>query len=141
MKCTAVENRIFEKLDRIHLSIISWTFFVELFFWLMIFIELNFWKKPSFSLLKSEYIWKTNLTDNDEDDTLTFTVYRKYVFRPDLSNNLTGDEVVTTLHPGICKHSKTNYTQFYLHVYDPKLITFTLTALAQKYEGYIFNWL
>lgn len=48
----------------------------------------------------SEHIWKTNITDNDEEDTMTFTLMKKYVFRPDLSNSLTGDEIITTLHPG-----------------------------------------
>lgn len=37
---------------------------------------------------------------------MTFTLYKKYIFRPDLSNNLTGDEIVTTLHPGNVNENK-----------------------------------
>lgn len=31
---------------------------------------------------------------------MEFDYVKKYVFRPDLSNNLTGDEIITTIHPG-----------------------------------------
>lgn len=48
----------------------------------------------------SEYDWKTDISDDEEEDTMEFILMKKYVFRPDLSNNLTGDEIVTTLHPG-----------------------------------------
>lgn len=66
----------------------------------------------SFILFHSEYIWKNNITDNDVEDTMEFDVWRKYIFRSDLSNGLTGDEIVTTLHPGINRSfEKINYTQ------------------------------
>lgn len=51
-------------------------------------------------LSDSEYIWKENIVDNDQEDTMEFDTWKKYVFRADLSNGLTGDEVVTILHPG-----------------------------------------
>lgn len=48
----------------------------------------------------SEYNWKENIIDNDEDDTMEFDMWKKYVFRANLSEGLTGNEVVTVLHPG-----------------------------------------
>lgn len=54
-----------------------------------------------FSMLGSQYVWKNNITDNIADDTMAFNMWKRYVFRPDLSNGLTGHELVTTLHPGI----------------------------------------
>lgn len=56
------------------------------------------------SLLFSEYHWKMNITDDNEDDTMEYDVWNKYVFRPNLSEGLTGDEVITTLHPGTSKN-------------------------------------
>lgn len=50
--------------------------------------------------LNSEYIWKDKIVDNDEEDTMEFDIWKRYVFRPDLSNGLTGQENVTILHPG-----------------------------------------
>lgn len=58
----------------------------------------NFNSESFFSY--SEYIWKNDIVDNDEEDTMEFDIWKRYVFRPDLSNGLTGDEVITTLHPG-----------------------------------------
>lgn len=38
------------------------------------------------------------MTDNEEDDTLTFNMKNTFIFRPDLSNGLTGNEIITTVH-------------------------------------------
>lgn len=67
-------------------------------------MEKNF--PESKTLSNSEYIWKENITDNDADDTMEFSIWKRYVFRPDLSNGLTGDEIVTILHPGDYNHLK-----------------------------------
>lgn len=40
-----------------------------------------------------------NVTDYNLDDAVEFTTVKKYIFRPELSHGLTGDEIVTTLHP------------------------------------------
>lgn len=50
--------------------------------------------------LISEFISRKNISDDEEADTMQFTLWRKYIFQPDLSNGLTGNEEVTTLHPG-----------------------------------------
>lgn len=41
--------------------------------------------------LDSEYVWKNNISDNEAEDSLAFNIMKKYIFRSDLSNNLTGD--------------------------------------------------
>lgn len=51
----------------------------------------------------SEYITRINVTDDEKSDTMTSTLWRKYIFKPELSGSLTGDEVVTILHPGESK--------------------------------------
>lgn len=38
------------------------------------------------------------MVENDEDDTIEFTLQNTYIFRPDLSNGLTGNEIVTMPH-------------------------------------------
>lgn len=90
MKCIMAVSRVSRKLDRTFLSksdiIIS-----------LICITFCCLYFRSFG---SEYIWKNNISDNDAEDTMAFNNMKKYIFRPDLSNNLTGDEIVTTLHPG-----------------------------------------
>lgn len=48
----------------------------------------------------SEHLRKENIIDDDDLDTIEYDDIRTYIFRPDLSNNLTGDEIVTTIHPG-----------------------------------------
>lgn len=53
-------------------------------------------------LSHSEYISKYDTIDSDENDTLTFTLKKTWIFKPKLSGGLSGDEIVTTLHPGIC---------------------------------------
>lgn len=41
---------------------------------------------------------KFNVTDNNEDDTVEFNMKKTFYFRSDLSNGLTGNEIVTTVH-------------------------------------------
>lgn len=48
----------------------------------------------------SEHLRKVNIIDDDDMDTIEYDDIRTYIFRPDLSNGLTGDEIVTVLHPG-----------------------------------------
>lgn len=65
----------------------------------------------------SEYHWKINVIDDLEEDTMEFDYMKKYVFRPDLSNNLTGEEVITTLHPGLfkkCSPTKINHVKIFM---------------------------
>lgn len=39
------------------------------------------------------------MTDNDEDDTITFNMKNTFIFRPDLSRKgLTGNEIITTVN-------------------------------------------
>lgn len=38
------------------------------------------------------------MIDNEEDDTLTYNMKSTFVFRPNLSNGLTGNEIITTVH-------------------------------------------
>ena len=45
-----------------------------------------------------EWQEKVNMTDRDEDDTVEFSTKRKYIFRPDLSEGLTGDEELMFPH-------------------------------------------
>lgn len=48
-----------------------------------------------------EDVLKHETVDDDESDTLEFTLKKAWKFRPKLSNGLNGNEIVTTLHPGI----------------------------------------
>lgn len=48
-----------------------------------------------------EDVLKHETVDDDENDTLEFTLKKTWKFQPKLSNGLNGNEVVTTLHPGI----------------------------------------
>lgn len=49
----------------------------------------------------SEHLRKVNIIDDDNLDTMEYDDIRTYIFRPDLSESLTGDEIITTIHPGI----------------------------------------
>lgn len=51
----------------------------------------------------SEHLRKENIIDDDELDTIEYDDIRTYTFRPDLSKNLTGNEIITTIHPGKLK--------------------------------------
>ncbi|KAG4077516.1 hypothetical protein HA402_002943 [Bradysia odoriphaga] len=46
-----------------------------------------------------EWMQKFNITDNDSEDTLTFNMKKTFIFRPDLSKGLTGNENITMVHP------------------------------------------
>jgi scavenger receptor class B, member 1 len=41
-----------------------------------------------------EWKLRENIVDNDSDDTLSFTLKQQFIFKPELSNGLTGDEEV-----------------------------------------------
>lgn len=58
---------------------------------------------PFFSFIANFREWKEkyDLVDNDEDDTLTYHYKNTFIFRPDLSANVTGDEIIVIPHP--CK--------------------------------------
>nr|QGW45470.1 sensory neuron membrane protein 1d [Bradysia odoriphaga] len=46
-----------------------------------------------------EWKEKFDMTDNEEDDTLTFNMKNTFIFRPDLSRKgLNGNEIITTVH-------------------------------------------
>lgn len=49
-----------------------------------------------------EWKEKYDLVDNDEEDTLTYHYKNTFIFRPDLSENVTGDELIVMPHP--CKY-------------------------------------
>lgn len=38
------------------------------------------------------------MSDNEEDDTVTFNMKNTFIFRPERSNGLTGNEIITTVH-------------------------------------------
>lgn len=82
--------------------------------------------------LNSEYIWKTNTSDNEDEDSMAFTLYKRYVFRPDLSNSLTGEEEVTTLHPGDIKSIALKYLRRLLNNYTILLTSTDLTCTVKK---------
>lgn len=43
---------------------------------------------------------KVDTIDDDETDTLEYTLKKTWTFQPKLSNGLSGNETVTILHPG-----------------------------------------
>lgn len=47
------------------------------------------------------------MTDDEKEDTLTFNMKNRFIFRPDLSNGLTGNEIITTIHPLISVKKRT----------------------------------
>lgn len=42
----------------------------------------------------SEWKLRENLVDNDSDDTISFTLKQQFIYRPELSNGLSGNEEV-----------------------------------------------
>lgn len=46
-----------------------------------------------------EWKEKFDIEDNEEEDTMTYHFQNRFIFRPDLSGNLTGDEIITMPHP------------------------------------------
>ncbi|XP_014251146.1 sensory neuron membrane protein 1-like [Cimex lectularius] len=48
-----------------------------------------------------EWKEKVNLEDDNTDDTVSFNMKAKWIFRPDLSGGLTGEEVVFIPHPAL----------------------------------------
>lgn len=45
--------------------------------------------------LLREWKLRENIQDDDSKDTISYTMKNRFIFRPDLSNGLTGDEIVT----------------------------------------------
>lgn len=54
-----------------------------------------------FQFLHASREWKEkfDMVDNEAEDSVTFHYKNTYVFRPDLSGNLTGDEIIVVPHP------------------------------------------
>lgn len=51
-----------------------------------------------FSLSLREWKEREDIHDDDFRDTVSYTMKNRFVFRPDLSNGLTGDEIVVVPH-------------------------------------------
>lgn len=67
-------------------------------------------------MVDSELLRKVNIVDDDDLDTMEYDDFRTYTFRPDLSKHLTGNEIITTIHPGkTVKDEKQN--QFFSYIY------------------------
>lgn len=56
-----------------------------------------------YDIFLSEYIIKHDEIDDEDQDTLEYTLKKLWIFQPDMSNGLTGEEQITLLHPGIYK--------------------------------------
>lgn len=41
------------------------------------------------------------MNDDDDDDTVSYDIYNEFIYRPDLSEPLTGEEILTIAHPFI----------------------------------------
>lgn len=66
---------------------------------------------------------KVNASDYDSEDILEFTTIKKYIFVPELSNGLTGEEIVTTLHPSKSQ-GFSNFIQILIHEVNAIFSTF-----------------
>lgn len=80
-----MENQIFKKLDHISSSK----------FKLNKMIKKIYIKKMIFF---REWKEKVDLVEDTEKDTITFYLKDSFIFRPDLSNGLTGEEIITLPH-------------------------------------------
>jgi scavenger receptor class B protein 1 len=47
----------------------------------------------------SEYKTKFNVVDDEVEDTVAYDMKNTFIFRPDLSNKLSGDEIISVPHP------------------------------------------
>lgn len=45
-----------------------------------------------------EWKLREDIQDNDKEDTISYTLKNRFIFRPDLSKGLTGEEIVTVPH-------------------------------------------
>ena len=95
----------------------------------------------------SEWKVKYDQTDNDEDDTLEFTLRNTFYFKPELSNGLTGDEIVTIGHPGIRDDLQSD-RNFWYAIFRPVMLGVSLAinvdrkpmlGLANKAMNEIFH--
>ncbi|XP_031629089.1 sensory neuron membrane protein 1-like [Contarinia nasturtii] len=93
-----------------------------------------------------EIDWKNNISDDEEEDTMSFNLNKEWLFRPDLSNGLTGEEIITTLHPVIVAIGLTAHFEMrqYLHVastaideifHEPKDVFWTGRAMDLISDG------
>lgn len=57
--------------------------------------------KPLSTSLYREYKEKLDLKDNNEDDTVSFNPRDYFIFKREMSEGLTGDEVITIPHAAI----------------------------------------
>lgn len=60
----------------------------------LIFLNANY-----FLLSFREWKEKFDMVDHEEEDAISFRMTNRFVFRPDLSHGLTGNEIITTVHP------------------------------------------
>lgn len=61
----------------------------------------------------SEFREKFNFVDDNETDTVEYDLKNTFFFRPDLSEGLTGDEIVTVPNPLIL----VRFLKFKFHFY------------------------
>lgn len=50
--------------------------------------------------LTSKFITRIDTEDDNDEDTVEFTLVNKWEFKPKLNNGLTGDEIITVFNPG-----------------------------------------
>lgn len=55
-------------------------------------------KKKIIIIFFREWKEKVDLVEDTEEDTITFYLKDSFIFRPDLSNGLTGEEIITLPH-------------------------------------------
>lgn len=83
------------------------------------------------------------MLDNDEDDTVSFDMKNTFIFRPDLTKGLTGNEIVTIPHLFIMVSCKSFCHKFSQNKFassqkkssdECKLVLHALTQLCLKYS-------
>jgi scavenger receptor class B protein 1 len=62
-------------------------------------------------LTSREYHEKTNLIDREEDDTLEYSIKNKWIFKPEMSEGLTGNEELVLPHLFILAMVMTTYQE------------------------------
>lgn len=97
-----------------------------------------------------EWKFRENIVDDDKMDTVTYTMKNKFIFRPDLSKGLTGDEIVTV--PNLVMFSAINSVKRYrfemmpfvtkamsLIFNEPKSVFLTSSVMDLLFNGIAFN--